>query len=85
MKLFDLYKEWMETGTLGEPSNFDGGLCNAVPEEYQADLKLFVPDDWHEVFWAYELKRYEYKRRAYDFTPLRQTIVLLICAMKDEI
>jgi len=89
MKLIDLYKEWMETGKLP-----DWGLCNSIPKEYWETLDLFEPSQDEESQLDYEGLSWNYwasglptnhKDEKYGFTPLRQTIVLLICAMKDEI
>lgn len=83
-KLIDLYKEWMETGTL--PGD---GLCNSVPKEYKSDLRKLEPECYY-TFWAYPLTDqqqldHSYYDMAYSFTPLRQTIVLFICAMNNEL
>lgn len=88
-QLFELYKEWMELGTMGKPMGISGGLCNELPKKYINKLELFVPEIYFAVFWAYNGKpfdkRIEYRKYAYDFTKLRQMIVLLICAMENEI
>ena len=85
MRLIDLHKEWMETGQL----TGKGGLCNCVPRKYKRLLNDFKPE-WYGLFWAYPLRYNQEKRRQYDscaypYTPLRQTIVLFICAIKGEL
>lgn len=95
MKLFELYKQWMETGTMGQPKVMGGGLCNMLPTEYKYDdLEMMKPtmhdlakiNSWGTTFWAYgENIPIDLTRQAYDFTPLRQNIVLFICAMNDEL
>jgi len=87
MKLIELYKEWMETGVITERewSPGFGGLCNCVPEKYINQLDLFVPIN-NTIYWASEVLRKDCRREEmYGFNDLRQTIVLLICAMNDEI
>ena len=88
-KLIDLYKEWMKTGMMTED-----GLCICMPDEYEKPFRLLYPtrEDKIELlithlsdgFWASGLSREDDNKYA-TFTPLRQTIVLLICAMCDEL
>lgn len=88
MKLIDLHKEWMEKGNL----NGHGGLCNALMRtDYSKHLTIFNPtkkelvthanDGYSAVWWGEK----ESDIRWGAYTPLRQTIVLLICAMNDEL
>jgi len=86
MKLIDLHKEWMELGHT--PRNT--GLCSALPQEYRTFLDPFRPTDeektiheldgWCCIWWG---------ERMFDiigtYTDFRQTIVLLICAMNNEL
>ena len=86
-KLIDLYKEWMGTGKIYDHYNSfgNGGLCNAAPRKYKNDLLLFTPDIL-DVYWASMRPRFSgTTEAAYNFNPLRQTIVLLICAMHNEL
>jgi hypothetical protein len=94
-KLIDLHKEWMETGFIGTPMPWDGGLCNLLPPKYKSDLDLLKRTDEDRqqaskegldfVFWASGLpKKTVYEELAYSYTPLRQTIVLLIAIMHNE-
>jgi hypothetical protein len=88
-KLIDNYKEWVEDGGLP-----DYGLCNSVPSEYRESLLLFVPtdDESDELvklgisrhYWASGLGVLD-PNKLDTLTPLRETIILLICAMHDEI
>jgi hypothetical protein len=88
-KLIEHYKEWAEEGQLP-----DYGLCNSVPSEYEKSLLLFKPtdDELDELaclrmavfFWASGLRIFD-KNKKQALTPLRETIILLICAMHDEI
>jgi len=90
-KLIDLYKEWMETEDLS-----GDGLCSSLPKHYLESFEHFSPSqqEIHELgnqmfstlYWGSGLKCYDHiDLRARKFTPLRQTIVLLICAMHDEL
>jgi hypothetical protein len=88
-KLIDHYKEWLEKGEL--PVH---GLCLSVPNEYKESLYLFVPtdDELNELvelgisglYWASGLGMFD-PNKLDALTPLRETIILLICAMHDEI
>lgn len=95
-KLIDHYKEWMETGSLGHT-----GLCcvfeqrrKGILSEYESTFDLFRPDhedyfnlnreDLATTFWGSGVSLYD-DNRLFTFTPLRQTIVLLMCAMNDEL
>jgi hypothetical protein len=88
-KLIDHYKEWIEECKLPK-----FGLCHSVPKEYKKSLYLFVPtdDELDELasfgisgfYWASGLRMFDPNKRD-ALTPLRETIILLICAMHDEI
>lgn len=92
MKLIELYKEWMEKGVMK-----DDGICSALPRKYRRTLEDIEPTDSDLItlrshgmptaFWGYGKKRTMYSGQdVYNgFTPLRQTIVLLICAIHDEL
>ena len=96
MKLIDLYKEWMETGRItGEKNNCPNGLCSAVPEKYCDSLLLFKPstkelnglrDEYlSQTYWASGLDLFDsITNKESLFSPLRQTIVLLICCILEE-
>lgn len=88
-KLIDLYKEWMDAGEINERSNpnGEGGLCNALPLEYLPTLDYVSPETApSHSYWASGLSCDSESHEAmYKFNPLRQTIVLLICAMHDEL
>lgn len=90
-KLIDLYKEWMETGELPK-----GGLCIAlldtkyeeiIDEELSPtyeDRQTLKKEGLCTTYWASGLPE-DHKDEMYGFTPLRQTIVLLICAIHNEL
>ncbi len=89
MKLIDLHKKWMRTGMMD-----DTGLCNSTPYKYRKTLDLFEPNTkehsllfhtYHSnLYWASGLK-VDDDNKFYTYTPLRQAIVLLICAMHNEL
>jgi len=90
MKLIDLHKEWMEKGEM--PSAKNGyGLCGLMPDKYKyKSFQLFVPLKsiyWKfpKMYWAHSEKPPRDSRAWKEYTPLRQTIVLLICAMNNEL
>jgi len=88
-KLIDHYKEWDKEGQLP-----DDGLCYSIPDEYKKSLRLFKPTEkelrklteWglSPFYWASGLGWFDLNRYR-SLTPLRETIILLICAMHDEI
>lgn len=84
------YHEWMKRGALPQVSTyFNGGLCGAGLAK---NIELFRPeyeernaeDSSMTSFWADGFDTQSY-RRLRDFTPLRQTIVLFLAAMNDEL
>lgn len=90
MNLYEQYKQMMETGDITIC-----GLCYLLKRtKYSEDLKPFKPskkeikdmkareEAWD--FWASDMSIHDLNR-LYTFTPLRQTIVLLICAMHGEL
>lgn len=88
MKYLEFYKKCMEYGTIP-----DEGLCVCLPGE---EISLFYPinrdfyalkhEDCSTVFWAHGIPGVlDVESRAYTFTPLRQTIVLFMAAMNNEL
>ena len=90
MNYLELYKKWMAAGKLPWQ-----GLCNSLAKEHQKqfgvyesnnDLRFFKPED-HELvgnnktYWASG----SHSERLYQFTPLRQTILLLMAAEKGHL
>lgn len=82
-KLIDLHQEWMETGQLNS-----SGLCYSLPKKYQKTFEWFRPDDY-KMFdcWAADDYNPDDTEREDPFTygRIRQTIVLFICAIHNEI
>ena len=88
-KLIERYKEWANEGQLPRY-----GLCGSVPNEYKGSLRLFEPTDDEldglanlgisGFYWASGLGMFDPNKKQ-ALTPLRETIILLICAMHDEI
>ena len=86
-KLIELHKEWVQKGRIS-----DGGLCVAVPKEYEDDLEMFSPTVYEQVghsedgYWLAWWGRHKTETNSYRiYNPFRQTIVLLICAMNNEL
>lgn len=91
MKLIDEHKQWCRTGVL--PSC--NGLCSELKNtEYEESLDLFRPSAKERIklndkgisvaYWGSGLK-WHAKDIYKNYTELRQNIVLLICAMHDEL
>lgn len=97
MKLIELHKQMMETGVLPD---FESGICVLLTgTKYREYLTLFEPTEEELIdlsdngeskfFWASGLFcADEYSgdgNRSTLYTPRRQSIVLLICAMCGEL
>jgi hypothetical protein len=91
MKLIYKHYEWAEKGEME-----GAGLCCSMPNEYRYILELFKPtkeeyilliDNGNSMsFWASGLNyNADFDDIAFKYTPLRQNIVLLICAMEGEL
>lgn len=85
MNLLKFYRDCMRTGRLPF-----GGLCNSLPKQERQVLKdLLSPDMFTRLYWAHSgefeyLEGCEIDEILYSFTPLRQTLVLLLNEiMKD--
>ena len=90
-KYLPLYYKWMETGRIKDAHNYgpSGGLCNTIIGH--RTMKIFEPTDSdfieyniHTLFWGHGGSSCDPKR-VYSFSELRQTIVLLLAAMNDEL
>lgn len=94
MKLIEKHEAWMKKGRLSYE-----GLCYSVndktPGAYWRTLcELFLPSQedirelasggYSTLYWGSGLKAGDAEVST-AYTPLRQTIVLLICAMHDEL
>lgn len=91
-RLIDLHWEWMEKGTLNK-----SGLCDELSNtKYEETLYIFEPSIIEErellfegefnTFWGSGLDYdAEYNSSHPIYTPRRQSIVLLICAIHGEI
>ena len=87
MKLIDFHKEWCEKGEL----NGESGLCGAIPIGYFKFFRLIQPTDdelkehinegYNYLWWAEPQGDYGWG----IYNSFRQTIVLLICAMNNEL
>ncbi len=94
-KYLKLYKEWIKTGKIGTDSvGNHNGLCNTHKLGSDPLFELFIPNIEDEVqlekdglstsYWASGQDKNDYDNN-YAFTPLRQTIVLFLAAMNDEL
>lgn len=83
-KLIDLYKEWMEEEKLP-----DCGLCFSLKGIYLSTfIELFSAGKHNEGYWAADkpaLAGIATGTAIFKFGKIRQTIVLLICAMHNEL
>jgi len=91
MTFLKLYEKWMEAGQL--PSH---GLCLSVPAKLESILNELEPIDddclqltdqgYSIIYWGSDVpkrsKGYELSKE--QFTPLRQTIILLCAALNGE-
>lgn len=87
----DFYKKSMKSGHMPEV-----GLCDCVgykklsakllklmyPTVY--DQQMLISEGFSTGYWASGFKTYE-RNKSYTFTPLRQTIVLFMAALNDEL
>lgn len=87
----ELYNEWMRLGHL--PSH---GLCGSVGEhDYMLSLmspsKEYSPSYWgydpeaEDISWYNSYMGQNPIQVMHEFTPLRQTILLFMAAMNDEL
>jgi hypothetical protein len=92
-KLINNFKKWSTKGEIPEE-----GLCETLRyTPYKETLEQFVPtredvdtllkEDKPFLYWAYgiESNTERTKVRRQGLTPLRQTILALICAIHDEV
>ena len=90
-KYLPMYQEWVMTGQMkwSVDTGYTGGLCGS-PAAGEL-LELFAPapgDDADERWWGHEfepMKQGGFLHLCHAFTPLRQTILLFMAAMNDEL
>lgn len=85
MKYLPLYYRWMKTGRLPKD-----GLCRCFPDDSFLNLITPGPEIRSVMYWGYRGEDisddYFYAlNRLYEFSPLRQNIVLLMAAMAGEL
>lgn len=90
-KLMQLYCEWMETGRIP-----DTGLCLSLPKKAATKFeKIFTPRIGFmpsDQYWGYDgsretaekLYHKDFHKLAKSFTPLRQTLMLLLIEIVDD-
>ena len=90
--LRQLHEMWMVNKRLPAP-----GLCASIPKEYYSDLKdLFSPTTLESIELIRKGERYDYwgygkrskkdtsaQKILFEYTPRRQSIVLLLCEMHN--
>ena len=89
MKYLPLYKEWIASGYMPE-----AGLCKSIKPAFANQYLLMFNIDMYG-FWGFDgrcissdvSKNFDIPkhRLKYEFTPLRQTVVLLMAAMNGEL
>jgi len=87
-KYLPLYYKWMETGEIEQ-----NGLCASL--DFDTIEEVFDPEGKLGGYWGYdgraiygiEHNKYylSYRELTREFTSLRQTIVLFLAAMNDEL
>lgn len=91
-KYLPLYYKWMERRSMeiDYSTGCTGGLCGS-PAAGEL-LRMFEPVDGEATYsgdptwWAAEnCGDFDYQTLKHSFTPLRQTIVLFLAAMNDEL
>lgn len=85
-KYLPLYFEWMESGGLSKGGHSVIGLCSTVLV-HEPLFDLITPtdqdlfDNHSRLFWAREDVIYAHGK----MSPLRQNLILLMCAMNGEL
>lgn len=88
MKYLKFYKKCVKTGKI--PKN---GLCECLPQKSidlispsSEDLVILEEEELLTGYWGSGLRYYNLPHdKAYKFTPLRQTLVLLLAAINNEL
>ncbi len=90
MKYLDFYKKCITTGKLPH----ENGLCDEFGndeffnmfEPYAEEHRLLVDEGFCSAYWASGLSVYTNIHRAgFEFSPLRQNIVLLMTCLNGEL
>lgn len=83
------YEEWMKTGRMAE-----WGLCDSLTDKAhqpfldiisptRGELDELVKENCASIYWGAGIPREG--SMLYQFTPLRQTLVLLMAALNNEL
>lgn len=88
-KLLKLHKKWLELGEM--PSI---GLCCSLPKEYEKTFKFLHPtfndsvllskEGMSYVYCGCEIKDAKCITKWFSYTPLRQSLVLLLAEMIED-
>lgn len=92
-KHLEFHKQCMETGLIpvgfASDNTYYGGLCQSVDEGLidKEKFDLFSEGQYDRNYWGHEDAEisFSFHRLRSEYTPLRQTIVLLIAAMNNEL
>lgn len=89
-KHLSFYKDCMKDGKqlpTGQSCIYHGGLCSIAHAGLISKelLDLFRPEPGVLAYWGTEYNGANLNVLAFDFSPLRQTIVLLMAAMNNEL
>ena len=88
-KYLPLYKKWMKQGRIPHKSKYgcDGGLCSIFGNDKKFQLLHPTMDELeYRRIWGYWGLDENYgDLHINSFAPLRQTIVLLMAAMNNEL
>lgn len=90
MNAKELYDELMKLDYLPNMNGLCSEFANRDMESYEDSLSLLEPlDSSGSGFWGSDIEpdicNKAFIMRAHDFGPLRQTILLFIAAMHDEL
>ena len=84
MKYLDLYKRWVEDGYMlcpGLCTAFGGDTIFGVMCPTSADILELKYEGCTTMYWGSD----DWSNKIYEFTELRQTIVLFMAALNDEL
>lgn len=93
-KYLALYKEWLETGMIGKAGSSYNGMCCLFPNDALFDLFLPTSEERRQLYlegvsetwWGAGDANLEYGNELWGtFTSLRQTILLFMAALNEEL
>jgi hypothetical protein len=95
-KFLKLHKRLLKKGLVDKNSPYGGGLCNVEFNGRKLEsheLLYLIKVSWsecHATYWGYDgtpedLGMSGPHPRRYEYTPLRQNIILLLAALNNEL